>query len=186
MPRIIAGEFGGRALSYPSGDRFRPTTGKVREALFSIIGDGILDARVLDLYAAAGALGLEALSRGAHQAVFVEHNPEALRCLERNVKAFGVGDRVLVVKQDVRIYLRQAKFFATHIFCDPPYHATLSSETLELLACKPGLEADTLIVLEHPANMTISIPDGLELDYLKQYGDTALSFIHKCNSRRNE
>lgn len=179
MPKITAGELGGRTLFYPSGERYRPTMGKVREALFSILGNDIEDARVLDLYAASGALGLEALSRGARQVVFVEQDPQALKNLERNIKVLGVSDKVLVVKQDVRVYLCQAKFFATHVFCDPPYRSALASETLELLARNPGLQSETLIVLEHASGQEPAIPQELEVVNSREYGDTALSFLRK-------
>jgi 16S rRNA (guanine966-N2)-methyltransferase len=179
MPRITAGELKGRNLRYPEGARFRPTMDKVKEALFSMLGEDIVDARVLDLFAAAGALGLEALSRGARQAVFVEQNPQAVRMLEANIKALGVPDRAIVVRQDVRVYLKQSKFFATHIFCDPPYYYSLAKETLELLAANPGVTTETLIVLEHASDEEIAIPKGLELRDSREYGDTRLSFMAK-------
>lgn len=181
MPRITAGEFGGRSLRYPASARFRPTMDKVKEALFSMIGE-MVDARVLDLYAAAGGLGLEALSRGARQAVFVEQNPEACRMLKANIKMLGVQDRTIVVKQDVRVYLKQSKFFATHVFCDPPYRLNLAAATLELLADNPGLTNATLIVFEHAADQDIDIPLTLELSDRRVFGQSALSFIRK---RRN-
>lgn len=179
MPRITSGEFKGHLLRYPAGERFRPTMDKVKEAVFSILGESIVDARVLDLYAAGGALGLEALSRGARQAVFVEQNPEAIRMLEANIKALNVSDRVIVVRRDVRVYLKQSGFFATHIFCDPPYRSNLASGTLALLAVSPGLEDETLIVLEHARDEEITIPQTLELKKTREYGETGLSFIGK-------
>jgi len=183
MPRITAGEFKGRNLRYPEGARFRPTMDKVKEALFSIVAEEIIDARVLDLYAAAGGLGLEALSRGARQAVFVEQNPQACRHLEANIRALKVSDRTIVVRQYVRVYLKQSKFFATHIFCDPPYYYRLASETLELLARNPGVTTETLIVLEHAADEEIAIPKALELRETREYGETKLSFIGKRERR---
>lgn len=166
-------------MRYPEGPRFRPTMDKVKEAVFSIIGEDILDARVLDLYAAAGGLGLEALSRGARQAVFVEFNPDACRKLQANVIALGVEDRAIVVRQDVRIYLKQSQFFATHVFCDPPYKLNLADETLQLLAANPGLGEDALIVLEHAAGQEISLPGQLEVIDKRDYGETGLMFIRK-------
>jgi 16S rRNA (guanine966-N2)-methyltransferase len=179
MPRVASGELKGRILRYPAGKRFRPTMDKVKEALFSMLGEEMPDARVLDLYAAAGALGLEALSRGARQAVFVEQNPEACRMLAANIKTLGVGDRAIVVREDVRVYLRQSGFFATHIFCDPPYHSSLAEETLKLLAVIPGLSDETLIVMEHAADRDFQMPAILELFDQREYGDTRLSFIRK-------
>jgi len=179
MPRITSGEFKGRNLTYPASDRFRPTMDKVKEAMFSVLGDDIVDSRVLDLFAAAGGLGLEALSRGARQAVFVEQNPQAIKMLEGNIKSLGVGDRATVVKRDVRVYLKQSKFFATHIFCDPPYRSSLAAETLRLLAVNPGLSEETLIILEHARGELPTIPPGLELARTREYGDSTLSFIRK-------
>jgi len=179
MPRITSGEFKGHLLRYPEGARFRPTMDKVKEALFSILGEDIVDARVLDLFAAAGALGLEALSRGARQAVFVEQNPKACKELEANIRALKVSDRTIVIKQNVRVYLKQSKFFATHIFCDPPYYYGLAKETLALLAANPGVTTDTLIVLEHASDEEIVPPGSLEIKDSREYGETRLSFIVK-------
>jgi 16S rRNA (guanine966-N2)-methyltransferase len=179
MPRVSSGELKGRILRYPAGKRFRPTMDKVKEALFSMLGDDMVDARVLDLFAAAGGLGLEALSRGARQAVFVEQNPEAVRALEANVKALRVEDRVMVIKQDVRVYLKQSGFFATHIFCDPPYRLNLASETLSLLAANPGFTDETTIILEHATDQEIEIPGNLVIVDEREFGDTKLSFISK-------
>lgn len=148
-----------------------------------MLGEDIIDARVLDLYAAAGGLGLEALSRGARQAVFVEQNPQAVRALEANVKALGVSDRAMVIRQDVRVYLKQSKFFATHVFCDPPYNSSLAEETLGLLARNPGLSTETVIVLEHASDQKINIPAGLERCDQRKYGETTLSFIRKRERR---
>lgn len=148
-----------------------------------MLGKEIIDARVLDLYAAAGGLGLEALSRGARQTVFVEQNPQAVRALEANIKALGVSDRAIVIRQDVRVYLKQSGFFATHIFCDPPYNSSLAEETLRLLAKNPGLSLETVIVLEHASDQEITIPRALERKDSRAYGETAISFIRKRERR---
>ncbi len=179
MPRIIAGEFGGKRLKYPESRRFRPTMDKVKEALFSIIGEDILDARVLDLFAAAGGLGLEAISRGARQAVFVEQDIQAYKMLQENIKSLGITDRCLAVRQNVRTYLKQSKFFATHIFCDPPYQSNMQAETLALLATNPGLEHNTLIILEHDTGRKITLPDTLKAVDSRSYGETTLLFVTK-------
>src|SRR4051795_1188979 len=98
--RIVAGEFGGRRLIMPKDTRVRPTADRVREAWMSILADTVPGARVLDLYAGSGALGLEALSRGAESATFVELNPPSLRALEANVASLGVADRVTIHRGD--------------------------------------------------------------------------------------
>src|SRR5579859_1944240 len=103
--RVIAGELGGRRLRSPRGEATRPTSGRVREALFSMLGE-IDGARVLDLFAGSGALGIEALSRGAASATFVEHAPPALAALRANLAALGLGERSRVVDGDALRALR--------------------------------------------------------------------------------
>src|SRR4029077_9047365 len=100
MIRIIAGEFGGRRLKTPASDKVRPTADRVREAWFSILQRSIRGARVLDLFAGSGALGLEALSRGAVSADFVENHRTSLAALNANIKALKVGDRTAVHRDD--------------------------------------------------------------------------------------
>src|SRR5918998_3417279 len=98
--RVIAGRWGGRRLQAPPGDATRPTSDRVREALFSILGARVDDARVLDLFAGSGALGIEALSRGAASATFVDHDPDALAAVRANLDGTGLADRATVVRAD--------------------------------------------------------------------------------------
>src|SRR3990170_4138560 len=122
MMRIIAGSLKGRRLAAVKG-KIRPTSDKVREAIFSILGPAVVEARVLDLFAGTGALGLEALSRGAETAVFVEEHPASLAVLRRNVESLGLSDRVEVLPLPVnaglkKLAARRAAFDLT--FLDPP------------------------------------------------------------------
>ncbi len=121
--RIIAGEARGRSLSVPEGVEVRPTTGRVREAVFnSLYGSGCpAGADVLDLFAGSGALGLEALSRGAASATFVEQSPPALAALRANIAATGFGDRCRVVPGDVMEELPRLKTSYDLALCDPPH-----------------------------------------------------------------
>ena len=105
--RIVGGQFGGRRLLMPKDQRVRPTADRVREAWMSILGEALDGARVLDLFAGSGALGLEALSRGAGSATFVELNPPSLKALESNIAALGVGDRVTVHRGDAIRFARR-------------------------------------------------------------------------------
>jgi 16S rRNA (guanine(966)-N(2))-methyltransferase RsmD len=98
--RVIAGELGGRVLKAPAGNRTRPTADRVREALFSVLGD-VHGCNVLDLYAGTGALGIEALSRGASRAVFVENASDAIRCLRNNLSTLGLANRSVLVCRPV-------------------------------------------------------------------------------------
>jgi 16S rRNA (guanine(966)-N(2))-methyltransferase RsmD len=117
--RIVAGELKGRRLASPPRRTaaVRPTADRVREALFSMLGD-VEEARVLDLYCGTGALGLEALSRGAARATFVDTHTALVR---RNVAELGLGGRCEVIRSDARAYLRRARARFDLVFCDPPY-----------------------------------------------------------------
>lgn len=125
--RVIAGEHGGRTLKTPAGKRTRPTQGQVRRVLFDILGEAVVDARVLDLFAGVGAIGIEALSRGAREAVFVERSTRAQRCLRANLEALGLGARARLLAMDVitgiRILESEGVPFSW-IFADPPYGAS--------------------------------------------------------------
>ena len=116
--RVVAGTFKGRRLVAPRGTRTRPTADRVREALFSMLGD-VGGARVLDLYAGSGALGIEALSRGADSAVFVESDARAIAAIERNLASIGV--EATVWRRDVLRFLARADGPFDLVFCDPPY-----------------------------------------------------------------
>jgi 16S rRNA (guanine966-N2)-methyltransferase len=181
--RIIGGELGGRHLRAPHGDATRPTSDKVREAIFNILGniappvpDG---ARVLDLFAGAGGLGLEALSRGAASAVFVDRAPPAVRAIEENLAALGLGGRATVLRQPVATALVRGNLGAFGwIFVDPPYAGDDAIQTIGAIAARPGLVApDGVVVVEHdrrrpPADSYLA----LALTDRRRYGDTEVSF----------
>ena len=174
--RVVAGRFGGRRLVAPAGRDTRPTSDRVREALFSILGplDG---ARVLDLFAGSGALGIEALSRGADSAVFVEKDPRAVKALLTNLEALGAdGD---VRRADVLAALRDASGRGetySLILCDPPYRLapalgdSLSAALGPVLA--PGARVVTASDRRHPLDLAIPIEDE------RRYGDTLIR-IHE-------
>ena len=172
-PRVIAGRYGGRRLQAPAGAATRPTSDRVREALFSILGARVHDARVLDLFAGSGALGLEALSRGARHVTFVDSGPAALAALRANLAALGA--EADVVRSDALRWLRAASRGARQydlVFLDPPYRraaelgAPLSDSLPAVLA--PG----ALVVAESdrraPLELTITANDE------RRYGDTLI------------
>jgi 16S rRNA (guanine966-N2)-methyltransferase len=172
--RIVAGRFGGRSLVAPRGAATRPTSDRVREALFSILGPGRVEgARVLDLFAGSGALGIEALSRGAAEAVLVDSSAAAVAAIRRNLSALGVEAEVR--RQDALAYLRSASRDARQydlVFLDPPYrHAGALGPELST-ALGPVLAADARVVAESDRRA----PLGLDLVLLdeRRYGDTLI------------
>jgi 16S rRNA (guanine966-N2)-methyltransferase len=170
--RIVAGEFKGRRLRAPRGTRTRPTADRVREALFSMLGD-VGGTRVLDLYAGSGALGIEALSRGAESAVFVERDPQAVAAIERNLTAIGV--EATVSRQDVLRYLGGAEGPFDLVFCDPPYDSA-SRVAAPLAERLPMLTAeDARIVTESDKRHPLELPFPLLTE--REYGDTRIA-IH--------
>ena len=180
--RIISGKFGGRRLaSVGTGDaksHLRPTTDRVREALFSALeggryGDPIEDAKVLDLFAGTGALGLEALSRGAHHVTFVENGRKALSILSANIDTLG-ADKTSIVKTDVT-RLPVAKNAAQLVFLDPPYGKGLGERALLSAKSKGWIDKNALIVWEEAAPMLA--PEGFTLRDHRRYGDTHVTLL---------
>jgi 16S rRNA (guanine966-N2)-methyltransferase len=167
--RITGGELGGRRIRAPKGSKLRPTTERVREAIFSILGD-LSGARVLDLFCGTGALAIEALSRGANEATLVDTHPRAAR---DNVEALGLADRATVVRADVVRFLRRAEESSFDlVLCDPPYRLA-DRLTADLAPLIPGVLAESGRV------MTESSPDNplqMELPLLTErtYGDTLI------------
>jgi 16S rRNA (guanine966-N2)-methyltransferase len=171
--RVVAGSFKGRRLAAPRGTRTRPTADRVREALFSMLGD-VGGARVLDLYAGSGALGIEALSRGAESAVFVERDAQAVAAIERNLAAIGVEATVL--REDVLRFLGRADGTWDLVFCDPPYDSAsrLAGPLAERL---PALIAEEArIVTESDKRNPLQLPFPLLVE--RAYGDTRIA-IHE-------
>lgn len=177
--RVIAGRFKGRALKGPIGLEIRPTTDRVKEALFSILGSHVVGARVLDLYAGTGALGLEALSRGATSVTFVERNPKAVQLLRANVHACGGADqteiRVCAVETFLARFPSNAEPYGL-VLADPPYEHTTDLTGWAALLPTNLLAEDTIVAIEH--RKKFSPPNQLgPLRFVRTYGygDTALS-----------
>ncbi len=179
--RVIAGSLRGRRLLAPSGSGTRPTTDRVREALFSVLeARGALDGddvRVLDPFAGSGALGIEALSRGASHATFIELDRAAVRILRTNIEDLGVGERSRVLQADV-LAVNQAALdgpFAL-ILLDPPYRLDLArvSDLLAGLAARGSVTRGAFVSWEHSAQTEAEWPEGFEQVATKRYGTAAL------------
>jgi 16S rRNA (guanine966-N2)-methyltransferase len=168
--RIVAGEFRGRRLSVPSDRRVRPTADRVREAWMSILQDALPGARVLDLYAGSGALGLEALSRGAATADFVEISPTSLAALRENIAVLGVEARTAVHRGDaLRFAARLPPAGYDVALADPPYNREDAGQLVALFRQSPF---GRILAVEHPARTTVPGDDT------RRYGDTAITLCY--------
>jgi 16S rRNA (guanine966-N2)-methyltransferase len=172
--RIVAGELGGRRLRSPKGDAVRPTSDRAREALFGRLGD-IEGRDVLDLFAGSGALGLEALSRGAATCLFVDEDTLAIACIRSNVEALDLGDRVRVRRGDFRPVLRdEARLGHRYglLLVDPPYR--LLPRFLPALADLVGPVAapGAIVAVEAPAGLDVDL--GLGQGAVRRYGAAAV------------
>ncbi len=183
--RVVAGTHKGRRLKAPHGDTLRPTSTRVREALFSILSHRVRGAHVLDLYAGTGALSLESLSRGAARAVCVEHHAGTLRLLRENVARCGYDAHCLVIARDVETFLAspppgKAPMTFDIVFADPPYRTVEPARLLERLGRSGTLSARGVIVLEHcrthAAPQTVG---SLTQTRQSRYGDTLLTFFQR-------
>jgi len=184
--RVIAGRFGGRRLRTPPGGATRPTAERVREALFSSLGT-LEGSRVLDLFAGSGALGIEALSRGARSAVFVEHAREALDCLRSNLSALALGeDEARLLRADARAALRRlaqegARFDL--VLLDPPYAAGLLAPVLQGIVAGELLAPDARVVVESSRRESLPDVPGLSRGAPRRYGDTTLTWLEATPPR---
>jgi 16S rRNA (guanine966-N2)-methyltransferase len=182
--RVIGGECKGRKLSVTRGRLIRPTSDRVREAIFDILGPVWVFRRVLDLFAGTGSLGIEALSRGAEEAVFVEQGKGALTVLKGNLEALGLQARAwvlpLAAKKGIAVLGERGEVFDL-IFMDPPYGKDVVGKTIEEIARHGILAAAGVIVAEHASRDRILPPVDLTLSQQRRYGDTTVSFFHKAS-----
>ena len=176
--RVIAGEAKGRKLLSVSGQVTRPITDRVKESLFNILGRRVMNALFLDLFAGTGSVGIEALSRGAHRAVFVERNRQALKVITENLKRTGLADRAQVVGSDVFKFLKgefDEKFDL--IYIAPPQYKDLWAKTLLALDGREVLADEGLIIAQiHPKEFASLDLKSLQLADQRKYGSTLLCF----------
>ena len=177
--RVISGEFRGRKLATPRGDETRPTADRVKEAMFSMLGP-LEGTRVLDLFAGSGALGIEALSRGASHAVFVEQSRPALGALGENLKLLGLESRTSIL--GVAVARSTARVLALGPFdvalVDPPYAEVADGSVPVLLGTlieRGALPPGAILLLEHATRDPVPVIPGTEPDRSRKYGTTTVS-----------
>lgn len=186
--RVIAGSAKGRRLKLVPGDSTRPVMDRVKEAVFSILGRGVRDALFLDLFAGTGSVGIEALSRGAEQAVFVEMDRLAVRTIQQNLTITGLGDRAAIRRTDVLALLRQSPPADPYdyIYVAPPQYRDLWRRTLEALDANPGWvpEGTVVIVQIDPKEYAATEFKHLEVYDERQYGKTQVIFYRRRETAR--
>jgi 16S rRNA (guanine966-N2)-methyltransferase len=182
--RIVGGRLGGRTLAAPKSQNIRPTSDRLRESLFNILAHGYDDAvsgaRVLDLFAGTGALGLEAMSRGAAFALFIDDGAEARALIRQNAEALGLGGVTRIFRRDA------TRLGAVHpnapfglVFLDPPYRKGLAERALASLRDGGWLAPDALVIVEEAADAGFAAPDGFIEMERRRYDDTEFAFLRR-------
>jgi len=177
--RIVGGKFRGRSLITPDDNEIRPTTDRVRESLFSILESGyskhLMNTRILDLFAGTGALGLEAISRGARYAAFVESSRQGTTIIRRNIDLLGIHDQTRIMRTDATHMGNLGNIEPFNLlFADPPYNRGLADKSLEYLINRGWLTQDALIIIEESANSPA--PGFAKCSILdeRKFGDTKI------------
>jgi 16S rRNA (guanine966-N2)-methyltransferase len=179
--RIIGGELKGRKLVTVPGLETRPTADRVRESIFNILGAGVRGALVLDLFAGTGAMGIEALSRGAESVVFVDNNKTAMMALTKNIKICALESRANIIKWNILKNLNVIGGFPAAfnlVFVDPPYNKDMIQLTLSNLDKSRCLENGARVAIEHSPREPISVEDqNFKISDQRRYGKTLVSFL---------
>jgi len=180
--RIISGELKGKKLFSPKGIKIRPTADRIRESIFNILASRIPNSVVLDLFAGTGALGIEALSRGASFAIFMDADKDALSVIKKNVAACRLQGRIKIIRADITN--NNIAFYNGHspvnlVFMDPPYNKNLIKPALINLSASRFLQKNALIIIEHA--VTETLPEyvlGYKFSDQRRYGKTLVSFLN--------
>ncbi|MCO5158995.1 MAG: 16S rRNA (guanine(966)-N(2))-methyltransferase RsmD [Aquamicrobium sp.] len=179
--RIVGGSLRGRPLAAPRSDSIRPTSDRTREAVFNVIAhtwpERLDGARVLDLFSGTGALGLEALSRGAAQCLFIEESAEGRGLIRTNIEEFGLQGRAKIFRRDAA-RLGEVGTIAPFdlVFADPPYGKGLAERALQSALAGGWLTADALVIVEEAAASPFQPVEGLALIERREWGDTSVTF----------
>ena len=180
--RVIAGTAKGKTLKMVPGEGTRPITDRVKEALFNILVHDVPGSRFLDLFAGTGAVGIEALSRGAAQATFVEKAAQAARVVRENLRLVGLSDRAVVLQQDAFKFIPQSQEQFDIIYIAPPQYQQLWSRALLALDEHPLLSSEGVIVVQiFPKEFQPLTLQCYQLDDQRRYGSTLLCFYQRIN-----
>ncbi len=179
--RVIAGEARGRKLLSLDGLHTRPTTDRVKESMFNMISPRIFSARVLDVFAGSGALGIEALSRGASSCVFLENDADALSVIRENLNTVKLSEKAEVHLVDACRFLAQIEMKFDIIFLDPPYDAQLYFPSLSAILQGDILEKDGIIISERRADKELPQVQGLSIVKDRRYGKTAITIYERTD-----
>lgn len=181
--RIIAGHAKGKNLKTPAGDRTRPTSDRVKEAMFSIIQFDIPGSMVLDLFGGTGQLGIEAISRGACGAVFVDQSDSACKLIRENLKIADMLSQASVVRSDYLAYLQKCSQKFNIIFLDPPYAEEFLENSLKMITEIDILQSDGIIITERPLNKQLT---GEYAGFIRskdyKYGNTLVTIFRKTDN----
>ena len=179
--RIVGGRFRGRTLKGPASDIIRPTSDRLRETVFNILahgyGDPVSGSRVLDLFAGTGAMGLEALSRGAAFALFVDESAAARGLIRENVEALGAGGQSRIFRRDAtRMGPASPNEPFSLVFCDPPYGRGLAERALASCAAGGWLTSNAFVVVEEAGDTSVKWPEGFAEIEKRDYGEAQVVF----------
>lgn len=178
--RVVAGKYRGKNLASPIDDRVRPTTTRIKETLFNVLQGYVADATVLDLFAGSGALGIECLSRGAAEVVFVDRSKDSISLVKQNLK--GIDGKYSVHMTDFAAYLRSAQAMGKRfdlIFLDPPYASDLAEIAIDIILHAGLLSDDGVIVFEHGSEKDFAFCDRAYAVRTKRMGTVTAEFIRK-------
>ena len=186
--RVIAGKARStKLLTPPDSKTIRPTSDYIRESLFNVIQQDVAGAVFLDLFAGTGAVGIEALSRGASSAVFIDNSQKAIELIRKNLDKTGLTESATVIKGSIPEALSFSNKKFDIIFLDPPYFKdNLVDKTLNEILTQGILESEGIIALESPKGEQISLPDKLEIWKEKIYGNSKLVFLIKTEEKEDD
>ena len=181
--RVIAGSAKRIQLKTLEGLDTRPTTDRIKETLFNMLQYDLYDTLFLDLFSGSGAIGIEALSRGAREVTFVEQNPKAIQCIQENLRATKLESNAKLLQGDVFFGLHKLNQVYDYIFMDPPYNQLLEKQVLEYLIASSIISEDTLIIIEASKDTILDYiePLGYEIMKIKEYKTNKHIFVQKYN-----